>query len=298
MNLLYLVFGSNIKNHFQANFSILSFLEHRAGLTSITIVTDAPAFYRHLAGYVTVLPVDEKTLQEWKGEWNFFWRIKIKALEHVARRFPETPILYLDSDTFLHGSFPALHETLRGGTALMHEPEGRLSALGSKTEKLMWSQTQGRSYGGVPLTEHHVMWNAGVVGIPARRGLAAIQLALRICDELSQQQVTPRLIEQFALSVALAETFGLQAARPQIGHYWSNKDEWNDHLAAFSLESHLTQRTVEQEVAALARFDFNAIPIKKKIKNTRHRLEKLVRQLFPPKEVVYISGTAPTGTGN
>ncbi|SHJ06964.1 hypothetical protein SAMN02745146_2181 [Hymenobacter daecheongensis DSM 21074] len=288
MNLLYLVFGSNIKNHFQANFSILTFLEHRAGLTSITVVTDAPAFYRHLADSVTVLPVDEKTLQEWKGEYNFFWRIKLKALEYVARQFPATPILYLDSDTFLHGSFSALHDTLRQGTALMHEPEGALSALGSKTEKLMWAQTQGKTYGGVALTAQHLMWNAGVVGIPAQRGPEAIALALRICDELSRQQVTPRLIEQFALSVALAETFGLQAARPYIGHYWSNKDEWNEHIGAFLLESHLTRRTVAQDVAALAQFDFRAVPVKKRLKNTRHRLEKLVRNLFPPKEELYI----------
>lgn len=288
MNLLYLVFGSNIKNHFQANFSILSFLKHRAGLTSITVVTDAPAFYQHLAEYVTVLPVDEKTLQDWQGEYNFFWRVKIKALEYVARRQPDTPILYLDTDTFLHGSFATLHDTLRGGTAFMHEPEGALATLGSKTEKLMWSQTQGHTYGGVALTAQHVMWNAGVVGIPAQRGLEAILLALRICDELSRQQVTPRLIEQFALSVALAETFGLQAARPCIGHYWSNKEEWNEHIAAFLLESHLTERTVAQDVAALVGFDFRVVPVVKKLKNTRHRLEKLVRRLFPPRQETYV----------
>ena len=48
------------------------------------------------------------------------------------------------------------------------------------------------------LTEQHVMWNAGVVGIPAAGAGAGITLALRICDDLSRQQVTPRLIEQFA----------------------------------------------------------------------------------------------------
>ncbi|GAA3936763.1 hypothetical protein [Hymenobacter algoricola] len=296
MNLLYLVFGSNIKNHFQANFSILSFLKHRAGLTSITIVTDAPAYYQHLGGAVTVHPIDEPTLQEWKGEFNFFWRIKIKALEYVARQQPDVPILYLDTDTFLHGSLPALEAALRSGMAFMHEPEGRLSALGSKTEKLMWRQTQGQAYGGVALTEQHVMWNAGVVGIPAARGAEAIALALRICDDLSRQHVTPRLIEQFALSVALAETFGLQAARPHIGHYWSNKDEWNELIAAFLLESHLTRRTVAQEAAALADFDFRAVPVVKKMKNTRYRLEKLVGRLFPPKQVVFI-GDADSPAG-
>lgn len=36
MNLLYLVFGPNINNHFQAHFSILSFLRHRTELGNIT----------------------------------------------------------------------------------------------------------------------------------------------------------------------------------------------------------------------------------------------------------------------
>lgn len=250
-------------------------------------MTDAPDFYRHLAGYVTVLPIDEATLRDWKGEFDFFWRIKIKALEHVAQHFPGQPILYLDSDTFLHGSFAELQQALAQGTAFMHEPEGRLSELGSKTEKLMWRQTQGRTFGGVRLTAQHTMWNAGAVGIPAQRGPEAIALALHVCDDLSRQQVTPRLIEQFALSVALQETFPLHAARPYIGHYWSNKPEWNEGIGAFLLASHLQGRTVEEDVAALAAFDWRAIPVRKMLKNTRWRLHHLVDKLFPPKEVVF-----------
>lgn len=288
MQLLYLVFGANVKNHFQANFSILSFLKQSAVLSGITVVTDAPDFYQHLAGHITVLPIAAATLQEWKGEFDFFWRIKIKALEYVMQQQPSQALLYLDSDTFLHGSLPQLQEKLAAGQAFMHEPEGALAALPSKTEKLMWQQTQGRLFGDVRLTEQHVMWNAGVVGIPTSGAGAAIALALRICDDLSRQQVTPRLIEQFALSVALAETFGLQPARPYIGHYWSAKEEWNEPIAAFLLESHLRNRSVPEELAALANFDYQQLPIKKREKNTRYRLEGLVRRLFPAQNVRYI----------
>ncbi|WBA42036.1 hypothetical protein [Hymenobacter canadensis] len=287
MNLLYLVFGDAVRNHFQAQFSILSFLRHRAGLSGITVVTDAPDFYRHLAGHVTVLPIDAATLREWKGEFDFFWRVKIKALEYVAERSPGQAILYLDTDTFLHGSFAALQESLAAGMAFMHEPEGALAALGSKTDKLMWRQTGGQTFSGIQFNERHTMWNAGVVGIPAAGGPAAIALALAICDDLSRQGVTPRLIEQFALSVALQEQFELRAARPYIGHYWSNKDEWNDAIGMFLLESSLKGRTVEQEVAALADFDFRAVPVKKMLKNTHWRLVHLVDRLFPPRETVY-----------
>lgn len=291
MQLLYLVFGTNVHHHFQATFSILSFLRQRPELRGITVVTDAPACYRHLADAVTVLPVDARQLKEWEGEFGFFWRVKIKALEHAARQQPGVPLLYLDSDTFLYGALPALAQGLAAGQAYMHEPEGRLAALGSKTERLLWAQTQQQTFGGVRIGAQHVMWNAGVVGIPAGRAPAALALALAICDDLCRARVTPRLIEQFALSVALAETYGLHPARPYIGHYWSNKDEWSTAIAAFLLESHLRQRTRAEELAALDGFDFRALPVKRRLKNTQHRLEGLVRRFFPPREIEYIEGS-------
>ncbi|RZJ91515.1 MAG: hypothetical protein EOO60_07920, partial [Hymenobacter sp.] len=119
MHLLYLVFGTNIQNHFQAHFSMLTFLRQGQGELVITVVTDAPEFYRHLESAITVQVIDQATLREWEGEFNFFWRVKIKALEQAARQHPELPLLYLDSDTFLYGSLPALRAHLGAGRALM-----------------------------------------------------------------------------------------------------------------------------------------------------------------------------------
>ncbi|MBC8085355.1 MAG: hypothetical protein H7Z21_19325 [Hymenobacter sp.] len=266
---------------------MLTFLRHRPALGTITVVTDAPDFYRHLAAHVTVLPVDAARLREWKGEFDFFWRIKIKALELVAAQAPGVPLVYLDSDTFLHGSFAELRAALAAGQAFMHESEGTLAALGSKTERRMWQQVGGLSFGDVRLHERHAMWNAGVVGVPAQGAAEAIALALRICDDLSRAGVTPRLIEQFALSVALQERFELRAARPYIGHYWSNKTEWNEHIASFLLESRLKNRSVAAEIEAVHGFGFGDVPVKKRLKNTRWRLYRLVDHLFPPKETEY-----------
>ena len=290
MQLLYLVFGNNIQNHFQANFSILSFLRQGSGLLSgITVVTDAPDFYRHLAQSVTVQAIDAATLKEWQGEFNFFWRAKIKALEFVARQQPNAALLYLDTDTFLHGSLQQIGQELAAGTAFMHEAEAPLATLPSKTERRMWQQVKGQTFGGITIHEKHQMWNAGVVAIPAPRNLEAIALALRICDDLSAQQVTPRLIEQFALSVALAETYPMREARPYIGHYWSTKEEWNVSIGAFLLESHLKQRSTAAELEALGSFDYQTLPVKKIARNTQHRLNKLVGKLLPPREVEFIS---------
>lgn len=289
MQLLYLVFGKNVQVHFQTNFSILSFLRQGQGiLTGITIVTDAPDFYQHLGPAVTVHAIDATILQEWQGEYKFFWRAKIKALELVAKQQPNIPLLYLDTDTFLHGSLRELSNKLAAGTAFMHEAEGSLATLTSKTERLMWQQVQGRPFGGVTIEQKHQMWNAGVVALPATRNLEAIALALRICDEMCALQVTSRLIEQFSLSVALTETYPMQEARPYIGHYWSTKEEWNASISIFLLESHLRQRTVAEELAALADFDFQQHPIKKKIRNTEHRLHRLVSKLLPPRSIEFI----------
>lgn len=288
MQLLYLVFGTNIQNHFQAHFSILTFLRQGQGELRITVLTDAPAYYRHLGDAIAVEVVEAATLREWEGEFKFFWRVKIKALEQAARQHPELPLLYLDSDTFLYGSLPALRAHLGAGRALMHEQEGLLSALPSKTERRMWQQVQGQSFGGVALTPQHAMWNAGAVGLPAARSQEAIALALAICDDLCRRQVTPRLIEQFALSVALAETYGLQSARPYIGHYWSTKEAWSELIGRFLLTSHLQNRTLAQDLAALDAVDFRALPIKQQVRSTLGRLDGLTRRLLPPRNVEHL----------
>ncbi len=144
MHLLYLVFGPNIQNHFHAHFSVLTFLRQGQAALKITVMTDTPAYYRHLGAAVAVQALDQDMLREWQGEFKFFWRIKIKALELAARQAPELPLLYLDSDTLLYGPLATLRQELATGHALMHEPEGRLAALPSKTERRMWQQVQGQ----------------------------------------------------------------------------------------------------------------------------------------------------------
>ncbi len=288
MQLLYLVFGTNIQNHFQAHFSILTFLRQGQGELVITVITDAPEFYRHLRAAIVVQVIDKATLRDWEGEFKFFWRVKIKALEQAARQHPELPLLYLDADTFLYGSLPAMRQQLAAGQALMHEQEGLLATLPSKTERRMWQQVQGKAFGGITMTPQHAMWNAGAVGVPAQRNHEAIALALNICDDLCRQQVTPRLIEQFALSVALAEVQGLHAARPYIGHYWSTKEQWNKVISHFLLTSHLQNRTLAQDLAALDEVDFTALPVKQRVRNTQSRLENLTRRLLPPRDVEYL----------
>ncbi|MDX5420181.1 MAG: hypothetical protein LPK09_13285 [Hymenobacteraceae bacterium] len=288
MDLLFLTFGPNIKNHYQANFCILSFLKQRSEVNSINIYTDHPEFYTRLGDQVNVVPVDEAKLQEWKGEHGFFWRVKIKAIEDFMQKGGQHPVVYLDSDTFLHQDLSGFKQKLSQGSAFMHEHEGKLSELKSKTEQTMWSQVQDKAFGGVTITANSSMWNAGVVAIPAQKNLEAIRLAQHICDDMCAAGVTRRLIEQFAIAVALEHTYGLQPASHWIGHYWSTKDDWNEAITAFFLESLLKTYTLEQDIKRMNGFNYSTLPIRKKVKNTRIRLIKLVEKLFPTKHFAYV----------
>ena len=279
MNILYLVFGENQQNHAQAYFSICSFLGQMEVSDRVFVMTDAPDFYARLNEKIEIITIDKTQLDDWQGKYQFFWRAKIKAIEHICRLHPEESVLYLDTDTFLYSDLKKLKSDLEN--PVMHLNEGALSELKSKTEKLMWQQVGNEVFGGIKIQPHHAMWNAGVVGIPARKGLKICQLAIDICDDMLVANVTRRLIEQFALAVALSENGDMKPAENHIGHYWSNKEEWSVALQRFIINSSLKNNSLETDIEDIKRFDFSKIAILKRIPNTQKRLKKLVEKWFP-----------------
>jgi hypothetical protein len=287
MNLLYITFGSRIDIHYQANFSMLSFFKESQEIDSITVMTDAPAFYGHLAPRVRLIVIDDKTLTEWRGPYDFLWRIKLKALGLLAEQLGEKPIVYLDTDTFLFGP-AAEFKNLLSTNALLHENEGTLPSLRTKTERRTWQQIQGKSFGGVTISAKHSMWNAGVVAIPGNRNAQAIALALVLCDAMCEAPIRRRLVEQLALSVALEETYSVVAAKNWVGHYWGNKAEWNDVIAEFFLNHFLTGSSFEHEIESIKSFDFYRIPLRKRRSRMHERWVRLADKLYPFRDVVHL----------
>ena len=289
MHLLYLTFGEDIVNHTQAQFSIQTFLAHKTQVHSINVVTDSPGVYTNLKPYINLIEVDAATLKKWKGEHDFFWRIKIKAIEMLCSMYKDEPVVYLDSDTFLYRDLDEVHNGLIQGRAYMHEHEGSLSKAKSKTEKKMWSQVADVAYGDLKIKASHGMWNAGVVATPNKKDNQECLLALRVCDEMCKQGVTTRLIEQFALSVALSEMYGLYEAKGAIAHYWSNKESWNTFIQNFFLLSAFNAFTLEQQIQHIKDLDITTLAVKSKKKNTNHRMKKLTDKLFPHQDLVFIN---------
>ena len=279
MNILYLVFGENQQNHAQAYFSICSFLGQMDAHDRVYVMTDAPDFYERLNKKIEILTINKTQLDDWQGSHQFFWRAKIKAIEYICRLHPKESVLYLDTDTFLYSDIKTLKSDLEN--PVMHLNEGELSKLKSKTEKLMWQQVGNKTFGGILIQAHHAMWNAGVVGMPANKGLKICQLALDICDDMLEANVTRRLIEQFALGVALSENGEMKPAENYIGHYWSNKEGWSVEIERFIINSSLKNNSLEADIEDIKRFDFSKISILKRIPNTQKRLKKLVEKWFP-----------------
>ncbi len=284
MRLLYIVFGKQISNPAQASFSIASFLRYEGLVKSIDILTDYPDHFKYLAGLAEITTVTEEELNDWKGPYQFFWRVKIKALQWMSRRYPGNAIVYLDTDTFLY-SDPEAFGKLVQQKACMHLKEGPLSAASSKTEKLMWRQVRDKSMAGLNMGASLNMWNAGVVASPNTLGGKEFDLALELCDALCREQVTPRLIEQFALSVALEETIGLAPAAPFVSHYWPNKEHWNAFINQWLVTLFLSGRSFNESIRDFAAFDLADPHIQVQQRNTAIRLHRLVDAVFPPRKI-------------
>lgn len=286
MNILYLVFGEEQRNHTQAYFSICSFLAQMNDTDRIYILTDAPKYYQRVVERVNIVEVSKRLLEEWEGEHRFFWRVKIKAIEYICSIHPNEDVLYLDTDTFLYADINKLKTDLK--QPLMHLNEGKLSLLKSKTEKMMWKQVGKKSFGGIVIQPDHCMWNAGVVALPAIRSINIVKMALVICDNMLLAKVSRRLIEQFALSVAMSEFGIVKPASENIGHYWANKLEWNDVIQRFLADSFLGSRSLEQDITIVKQWDFAKTPVQKRVPNTQTRLKKLIDKLFPAKDIQHV----------
>jgi hypothetical protein len=287
MNILYLIFGDEQLYHSQAYFSICSFLCRMEATDRVLIMTDAPDFYVRFNDRVQIIEVNQAQIEAWKGEYNFVFRAKIKAIEYACQLYPNEPTIYLDSDTFLFNDLKLLSKSI--ANPLMHTREGLMSELKSKTIRKLWQTVKGREFAGIQIQAKHAMWNAGVVGIPAGQGLKITDLVLQICDKILAEKVGKWVVEQFSFSIVMSENGNLKPVENYIGHYWSNKEEWNEAIQKFMLNSFLKGNSVQDDIKAISEFNFSKIAIQKRIPNTQIRLEKLVKKWFPSEDKAFIT---------
>lgn len=287
MTILYLTFGDKTEFHVQAYLSMLSFRRQMTHDDRIVMVTTAPQLYRHMEQWAEVISIDDRQIDAWQGAHHFFWRAKIKAIEHVSRLYPEDDILYLDCDTILYGDINMLKQTLAEGSGLMDENEGHPSGMKTKTLR-MWRTIAGRTYDGITLGMQHNMYRAGVVGIPHPKATEVLTTALALCDGMLADGAERIVIEQYSLSVALYERAGLKETYPVIAHYWASKDYWIHAGLELMARVLLTSATPEEEMRMYEALDLSQLPIYVYKSNTARRLKTLVGRMFKDRDVRYI----------
>jgi hypothetical protein len=289
MKIVLHTFGTNQIFYLQSTFLILNLLKYRDDIESINVITDQPAYYKKLGKYVNIIYVDGKTINEWKGEFSFVFRIKLKAIELIINKNSDNqPILYLDTDTFIYKRFNELKESLAEGKGIMHTNEGKLSECPTKSGSRMWRRIKNQTFAGNTITENDCMWNAGVIGIPSFICHEMIDTSIKMCDEMCKSINPNFLIEQFCVSVTLQRMVVMQAANNWIGHYWGNRDSWNNLISAFFSESYMKNCSVEDDMERMFNFNFGQIPIAAIPRNTHVNLHKLADKYFKPKEYTYL----------
>ena len=287
MNIVYLVFGDSIKHYQQVFFSIYTALVHKGESDNIIVLTEEPTMFNQLKDKIIVLSLDNDVVKEWKGKYNYMFRLKIKALEFVANKFPNEDMLYLDGDTFVYNSLAVLKAKLHEGTNIMHLDEGQLNKFTTKTGKRLCKELKGKKYGGVFITGETHMWNSGVLGI-SKVNFSAITLALNITDQMCQASVKAFTKEQLAFSLAFNSVGNLVSSDHVIGHYWGNKEQWDEFISDWLKRSFMHNYTVDQMIANVRSIPLDQIPYYLKHSNTLKRLSRKLQSIFQPKNPQFI----------
>lgn len=255
MNLIYLVFGNKRSIFLQCWLSILSFLKSFIGNDKVIVLTDKPEKFNFFGSRVEVIEVNQDKLKEWRGSHNFFWRVKIEALLFVSKKYPNTDLLFVDSDTFLMRGLDKIKAKLKEGNNFMHLREGEICSSKSKTQTKMWKQMKGKSYDGVLIDTKSDMWNAGVIAV-SHKNLDCLTKALALCDAICADNVIPKLIEQFSFSLALQQGAQLLPAENYIKHYWGNKPYFVQFMNAVILDNAMENKSIDDLIKVI---DFNKL---------------------------------------
>lgn len=287
MNIVYLVFGNKISNYQQVYFSIYTALARKNSEDKIIVVSENATLFNSFGNNIEVIPINRAIIKDWEGEFQFFWRVKIKALQMVANKYPTESILYLDGDTFFYKTLDSLRNRLNQGQNFMHLQEGKLSELKSKTEKLMWKQMKSKTYMQSFIDNNTAMWNAGLIGV-SKKHFDCLDYTLGLNDAMCKDGVTRRLIEQFSFSVGLNKYSELDSADDIVGHYWGNKQEWNDMISVFINECFMIKLTLEQIIEKVKEMDIKKYPIWVKQSNTERKLLNFISKFYINKKSVFL----------
>lgn len=285
MRIMYLVFGDTLRYHIEANLSIRTFQRQTDESDRICVLTNRQEYYRRAR--VDIIPLTDELMKEWSGPHQYKFRVKIKAVEYVTQQFPKEDLLFVDCDTFLFGKLDDIKASLTQGKGLMHKNEGHPSKMRGPAFQ-MWSTMKGCQVKNIVIGMQHDLWNSGVIGIPAAKVDMVVSDWLSLCDEMLRQGVKAFNMEEYALSIALAEHASLEATDNNVGHYWGNKEEWEQLVCEMMCRAYMQDLTPEEETTLLDMDRMRKTPVYVNRSSRYVQLRRLADKLFPIRKAEYV----------
>lgn len=278
---MYLAFGDRKDIIRQILFSILSVRRLMQDNVEIAILTDSPTRFSFAKPHSTIIKLNAETIRNWSGPHEFMWRIKIKAIEKSVELFPDSHILYLDSDTVLVETLSTLNDALSKGMSLMHVSEGMLSKSKGSAQKNINKHLANRSFASYPFSSKTEMYNAGVIGLPAFRAKQLIKDCIDVCDLLCATKADRTYLEQLSFSMVLSDNDQIHLAEKEIMHYWGSKSIWDELIAEFICDSFYEQRNQDLIMKEFSKIELRELPIKFRRQNWNIKFKKAADKLFP-----------------
>lgn len=287
MNIVYLVFGDNLDNYQQVYFSIYTAFVHKTDDDKIIVVVENASLFQSFGDKIEVIEVTKEQIKEWISIHEYLFRIKIKALQLVAFKYPTEHLLFLDGDTFIGQNLSFLKKGMDEGKNFMHLNEGKLSGLTDKSQKRMWKTLKDKTFCDIKIDVNTCMWNSGVIGISSEN-LNALDLCLKLNDQMIETGVVRRVIEQFAFSIALSTGNELKSSDHIVGHYWGNKEQWNLIISNFLKECFMKDYSFEQIISKIQEMDLRQYPVWVRRSNTQRRLKNFIDSFYKDLRPEYV----------
>lgn len=267
-----LAYGPGGRLHREAAAAILSVQAHRPAASEIIVLTDQPARYRWFGNSVTIDPLSDRVLTEWRGQRGDRYRPKIEALRRIAAD-AAADVLLFDVDTMARRDLAPLAARLAAGGLVLHRREYALEAPPRRGDRGLKQEILGRTWQGIAPDASASMWNGGIIG-SSRRHNGIFDRTLAVFDEMRDRS-RHFAVEQLAYSIVFPAYGTIEEASPWFDHYWANREWFDRAIERFLSDARLKELTV---TAASERLKHEPItgPLDGRVSWWRARLQRLV----------------------
>ena len=235
-----LAYGSARRLHREATVALLTLCEYAPDDAAVVVFTDQPGMYRWMNSDVTVEPLTDATLQQWRGPANDRFRPKIEALRQLHRGGVHAVLA--DTDTMARGTLQPLADHLQSGGFVLYEREYRIAAPPRRGDRRLRQEIVGRKWGDVLADDNTWMWNGGVIGVSGQHA-GVMDRTLAAFDQMRQASRNFAL-EQLAYSIVFPAFGPLRGASDCFIHYWANRAWFDRQINQFLSDALLQGLTV------------------------------------------------------